>query len=103
MILGAGLYVEAPRALSLLATDSAEILPWAVLPWALLALMPKSGLVGRRAVARSALAVVAMGGINAAAVFAVLPVPGLWLVTLSISETKSCAARVTAGSVVLSI
>ncbi len=81
VVLSGCLYVAAPRALSLLATDSAEIIPWAVLPWALVALMPRSGQVDRRAASRSGLAVVAMGGVNAAAVLAVLPVPALWLLT----------------------
>ena len=81
VVLSGCFYVAAPRALSLVSTVSSEILPWALLPWALLALMPRSGLLGRRGAARSGLAVLAMGGINAAAVFAVLPVPALWLLT----------------------
>jgi len=81
VVLSAGLYVVAPRAMSLISTDSAEILPWALMPWTLVALMPKSGRIGRREVGRSAIAVVLMGGINAAAVVAVLPAAALWLLT----------------------
>ena len=81
VIVAGALYVAAPRGLTLAATNSSELLPWALAPWALVALMPKDGLVGRRQAARSGLVVAAMGGINAAAVVAVLPLPALWLLT----------------------
>ncbi|ROO89933.1 arabinofuranan 3-O-arabinosyltransferase [Actinocorallia herbida] len=70
-------YALAPRAQTLVGINSAEFWPTAVLPWILLPLVTVRS--PRRAAALSALAVVACGGINATAVFAVLLVPGLYL------------------------
>ncbi|GAB2849145.1 alpha-(1-_3)-arabinofuranosyltransferase [Actinocorallia aurea] len=70
-------YALAPRAQTLVGINSAEFWPTAVLPWILLPLVTVRS--PRRAAAFSALAVVACGGINATAVFAVLLVPGLYL------------------------
>lgn len=77
-------YALSPRMLSELGPISAEILPMAVLPWILVPLV--GGAAGgspRRAAARSGLAVLCMGGVNAAASLAVLPLPALWLLTRS--------------------
>ncbi len=81
VIVAGALYVAAPRALSLAATNSSELIPWALAPWALVTLLPRTGPITRRNAARSGLVVAAMGGINAAAVAAVLPLSALWLLT----------------------
>jgi arabinofuranan 3-O-arabinosyltransferase len=75
-------YTVAPRAQELIAINSSEFLPTAVLPWILLPLV-KGAREGspRRAAALSALAVVFCGGINAAAELAVLVVPLVYLLT----------------------
>jgi arabinofuranan 3-O-arabinosyltransferase len=75
-------YALAPRMLTEIGPLSSEMLPAAVLPWVLLPLVTarRTG-SPRRAAALSALAVVCMGGINAAAVVMVLVLPGLWLIT----------------------
>ncbi|MDX6743819.1 alpha-(1-_3)-arabinofuranosyltransferase family protein [Actinocorallia sp. A-T 12471] len=70
-------YALAPRAQTLLGINSSEFWPTAVLPWILLPLVTVRS--PRRAAALSALAVVVCGGINATAVFAVLLVPGIYL------------------------
>ncbi|MCD0451253.1 alpha-(1-_3)-arabinofuranosyltransferase [Actinocorallia sp. API 0066] len=70
-------YALAPRAQTLLGVNSSEFWPTAVLPWTLLPLVTVRS--PRKAAALSALGVVVCGGINATAVFAVLLVPGLYL------------------------
>jgi arabinofuranan 3-O-arabinosyltransferase len=73
-------YALAPRMLSELTTISSELMPVAALPWMIL---PLVGAVEqgspRRAAARSGLAVLFAGGVNAAATLAVLPAPALFL------------------------
>lgn len=81
--IGAGLaYALAPRMLTELAVISAELLPMAVLPWVLVPLVTgsKSG-SPRQAAARSGIAFAFVGGVNASAALAILPVPALWLLT----------------------
>ncbi|TDE43671.1 DUF3367 domain-containing protein [Nonomuraea mesophila] len=75
-------YALAPRALSILGEISIEWLPAATLPWILLPLLTAAE-TGRRArgAIRSALAVACCGGVNAAAVLAVLVVPVLYVLT----------------------
>jgi arabinofuranan 3-O-arabinosyltransferase len=75
-------YALAPRMLTEIGPLSSEMLPAAALPWVLLPLVTarRTG-SPRRAAALSALAVVCMGGINAAAVVMVLVLPGLYLIT----------------------
>jgi arabinofuranan 3-O-arabinosyltransferase len=75
-------YALAPRSLSELTSISSELMPVAALPWVLLPLVTAS-LNGspRRAAARSGIAFLFAGGVNAAATLAVLPVPILWLST----------------------
>jgi arabinofuranan 3-O-arabinosyltransferase len=79
---GAVGYALAPRMLTEIGPLSSEMLPAAFLPWVLLPLV-KATRIGspRRAAGLSALAVLGMGGINAAAVVMALVLPGLWLVT----------------------
>ncbi|MGQ0836944.1 alpha-(1-_3)-arabinofuranosyltransferase domain-containing protein [Actinokineospora sp.] len=81
-LIGALVYALAPRALTLLGTNSAELLPTSVLPWVLAPLIAGSRTGStRKAAALSALALLFAGGINAAAVFAILLVPAVWLLT----------------------
>ena len=81
-LIGATAYALAPAMLSQVTTTSGGQTAAALLPWVMLPLINGSrGGSTTRSVARSALAVTAMGGINATAVLAVLPLPFLWLVT----------------------
>jgi arabinofuranan 3-O-arabinosyltransferase len=72
-------YAASPHLLTVLGPVSAEALPMCMAPWALLPLA--SGRSSpRRAATLSALAVLAMGAVNAAAVLAALTPATLWLV-----------------------
>jgi arabinofuranan 3-O-arabinosyltransferase len=75
-------YVLSPRMLSTIGAISVEALPMAMAPWVLLPLVKgaESG-SPRRAAAWSGLAVACIGGVNAAASIAVLPLGLLWLLT----------------------
>lgn len=75
-------FALSPRMITVLGPISIEALPSALAPWVLLPLVvgSKSG-SARRAAALSALAVAAVGGVNAAATAAVLPLAVLWLLT----------------------
>jgi arabinofuranan 3-O-arabinosyltransferase len=91
---GAGLaYSLAPRMLTEIGSISAELLPVAVLPWVLVPLV-RGAVEGspRRAAARSGVALLCAGGINAAATVAILPVPVLWLLTRSRGRRKRALA-----------
>jgi arabinofuranan 3-O-arabinosyltransferase len=79
-ILAGFAYALAPKAQGLIAVNSSEFLPAALLPWIMLPLVRSRG-SPRRAAALSALAVVCAGGINATAEFAVLLVPLVYLLT----------------------
>jgi len=81
-------YALAPNALSTLGTLSSEILPIAMLPWILIPLVravqagPRMSAGGHlKAAAQSAVAVALCSGINAAAAFAVLIPPVIYLLT----------------------
>ena len=80
---GTGLvYALAPRVLSELTTISSELMPVAALPWMVLPLVTAAERGSpRRAAARSGVAVLFAGGVNAAATLAVLPAPALFLIT----------------------
>jgi len=82
-LLAALAYALSPRVLSVLGTISVEAWPAAVLPWILLPLV--RGATGRldprRAAAWSGVAVLCLGGVNATASAAVLPLPLLYLLT----------------------
>ncbi|GAA4942197.1 alpha-(1-_3)-arabinofuranosyltransferase domain-containing protein [Actinoplanes utahensis] len=81
-IVGALAYTLAPRMLTEIGPLSSEMLPVVFLPWVMLPLV-RFRRIGsaRRAAALSALAVLFMGGINAAATVMALVLPGLWLIT----------------------
>ena len=82
-LLAALAYVLSPRVLSVLGTISVEAWPAAVLPWIVLPLVRGAGgqLSPRRAAAWSGVAVLCLGGVNATASAAVLPLPLLYLLT----------------------
>ncbi|SDT58651.1 alpha-(1-_3)-arabinofuranosyltransferase domain-containing protein [Actinoplanes derwentensis] len=81
-IVGALAYALAPRMLTEIGPLSSEMLPVVFLPWVMLPLVRYRQIgSARRAAALSALAVLFMGGINAAAVVMALVLPGLWLIT----------------------
>ncbi len=81
-LIGSVAFATGPAVLIELGTRSPNVLPLALLPLALLALVSGAeGASPRRAAALSALAVLAMGGVNAAATGAALVVPLLYLLT----------------------
>ncbi|MBM7515260.1 alpha-(1-_3)-arabinofuranosyltransferase domain-containing protein [Nocardioides nitrophenolicus] len=75
-------YALSPRMLTSLGPISVEVWPSAVAPWVLLPLVRGSEAGSpRRAAAWSAVAVAMVGGVNAAASFAVIPLALLWILT----------------------
>ncbi|MFI7578149.1 alpha-(1-_3)-arabinofuranosyltransferase family protein [Micromonospora sp. NPDC049497] len=75
-------YALAPRILTEIGALSSETLAAAMLPWVLLPLVTVRRIGSpRRAAALSALAVLGMGGINAAVVLLALLLPGVWLLS----------------------
>jgi arabinofuranan 3-O-arabinosyltransferase len=75
-------YALSPAMVAFVGSTSGGQLPAALLPWVLVPLMDgATGGSPRRAAARSALAVVAMGAVNATSTVAALPLAGLGLVT----------------------
>ncbi len=75
-------YAVAPRVLTEIGPLSAEMLPAVMLPWVMLPLITADRFrSARRAAGLSALAVLAMGGVNGAMVVMALVLPGLWLLT----------------------
>ncbi|RBY97735.1 DUF3367 domain-containing protein [Blastococcus sp. TF02-8] len=77
-------YALAPRMIGVLGAVSIEVLPMALAPWVLLPLVgaDRSG-SARRAALLSGVAVFCVGGVNAVATAAVLPLPALYLLTRS--------------------
>jgi arabinofuranan 3-O-arabinosyltransferase len=75
-------YALSPRMLTTLGPISIEAWPSALAPWVLLPLVVGSERGSpRRAAALSALAIAMVGGVNAAATVAVIPLGALWLLT----------------------
>ena len=76
-------YALAPRMITEIGVLSAEVLPFAMAPWVIvpLAAFGEGRLGIRRAAALSGLAVLACGGVNAVATFAVLPLAAWWILT----------------------
>ena len=81
--IAAGLaFALSPRMLTVLGPISIEAWPSALAPWVLLPLISGSASGSpRRAAALSALAVAMVGGVNAAATFAVIPLGIIWILT----------------------
>lgn len=81
-LFGGAAYALSPAIVVFLAHTSGGLVPAAALPWVLLPLIRGSRQGSpRQAAARSALAVAAMGAVNAASSVGVLPLPLLWLLT----------------------
>ncbi|TFV87312.1 DUF3367 domain-containing protein [Blastococcus sp. CT_GayMR20] len=81
-LIGALAYALAPRMLMGLGATSIEVLPMALAPWVLIPLVAGArGGSPRRAAALSGLAVFCVGGVNAVATSAVLPLAVLFLLT----------------------
>ena len=77
-------FALSPRMLTVLGPISIEAWPSAVAPWVLLALIHGSRTGSpRRWAALAGLAVAMVGGVNAAATFAVIPLGAVWLLTRS--------------------
>ncbi len=79
-LIGGFVYAMSPRILSVIGPSSVEVWPMALAPWVLLPLvlgMQRGS--ARKAAALSAVAVACVGGVNAVATFAVIPLAGLWL------------------------
>jgi len=82
-LLGGVVFALSPRFLTEIGALSVEAWPSAVAPWVVLPLVGLAkGASLRRSVALSALAVATAGGVNATAVFAVVPLAVLCLLTL---------------------
>lgn len=81
-VLAGFLFALSPRMLTVLGPSSIEVWPSALVPWVLLPLVLGSERGSpRRAAALSAVAIAMVGGVNAAATAAVLPLGIVWLLT----------------------
>jgi arabinofuranan 3-O-arabinosyltransferase len=77
-------YALSPRMLTVIGPSSIEVWPSALAPWVLLPLVLGADHGSPRvATARSAVAVALVGGVNAVATFAVIPLGALWILTRS--------------------
>jgi arabinofuranan 3-O-arabinosyltransferase len=93
-VLGGLAFALSPRILTLIGTSSVEVWPSALAPWVLVPLV--LGLRSSRPAfhaALSALAVAAVGGVNAVATFAVVPLGALWLLMASPSPQRRAMIR----------
>ncbi|MFW6639468.1 alpha-(1-_3)-arabinofuranosyltransferase [Nocardiopsis algeriensis] len=89
-ILAGVAYALAPRVLTLLSYNSAELQPMLLMPWILLPLVlgSRRGYPPARMAMLSGLAFLFCGGTNAASELAVLVVPGLYLITRAHGRRK---------------
>ncbi|MEU8423434.1 alpha-(1-_3)-arabinofuranosyltransferase [Micromonospora sp. NPDC048835] len=95
-------FALSPRILTQLGWSSVEAWPSAVAPWVLIPLVGlAAGTRLRRPVAASALAVACAGGVNATAVFAVVPLALLWLATVQPVRRRVTAVAAWCGAVAL--
>jgi arabinofuranan 3-O-arabinosyltransferase len=82
VLIAAAAYALSPRMLTVLGPSSIEVWPSALAPWVLLPLVVGAERGSpRRAAAWSAFAIAMVGGVNAAATFAVVPLGALWVLT----------------------
>lgn len=82
VLVGATAYALSPRMITVLGPISIEAWPSALAPWVLLALVIGSQRGSpRRAAALAGLGVAMVGGVNAAATFAVIPLGAVWVLT----------------------
>jgi arabinofuranan 3-O-arabinosyltransferase len=95
-------FALSPRILSTIGPISVESLPYCLAPWVLLPLVRGcQGGSPRRAAARSAVAVLCMGAVNAVAVLAALPPAVLWLLTRARGPRRRALAGWWVGCVLL--
>ncbi|MET8310451.1 alpha-(1-_3)-arabinofuranosyltransferase [Micromonospora sp. NPDC005173] len=95
-------FALSPRILTQLGWASVESWPSAIAPWVLIPLVGLArGTPLRRAIAGSAVAVACAGGVNATAVFAVVPLALLWLATLQPVRRRVTAIAAWCGAVAL--
>lgn len=80
-LVAAASYTLAPAVLLIATHQTGTFAPWALAPWVLIPLVDAERTGPRRAALRSALAVAAAGGINAASTLAVLPLAVVWFAT----------------------
>ncbi len=101
-LVGGVLFALSPRILTLLGTSSIEAWPSAVAPWVLvpLAVGLRRG-QPRRQAALAALAVAVVGGVNAAATFAVIPLGALFLLLAPAGPRRRTLIRWWPGFVLL--
>jgi arabinofuranan 3-O-arabinosyltransferase len=101
-LVGGLAFALSPRVLSTVGPISVETLPYCLSPWVLLPLVTGArGGSTRRAAARSGLAVLCMGAVNAAAVLAVLPPAALYLLTRQPGPRRRSLLRWWVASAVL--
>lgn len=95
-------YALSPMLLSKLGPISSEVLPFALAPWLLIPLIvgSRTGSV-RRAAAFSGLAFFCIGGVNAVAALAVLPIGAIWILTRGSGPRKRALAGWWALSIAL--
>ena len=95
-------FALSPRMLSTIGPISVESLPYCLAPWVLVPLVRGSTSGSpRRAAARSAVAVLCMGAVNAVAVLAALPPAVLWLITRAKGPRRRSLAGWWVGCVLL--
>ncbi len=90
-VLGGLAYALSPFFIGQLASSSVGLLAGALVPWSVLPLVAaaRGAVSRRRAAGLSGLAVLAMGGVNAACTIAVLPLPALYILTRRRSRART--------------